>query len=79
MAAWGLALARLRAIPWVRLYAAGSWLYQRGRRFRDNLGEDEWSELGELLRRSKGRRANLSQREYERLRSLVIQGFTGRG
>ena len=37
------------------------WLYGRGQQFWDNLTASERSELGAILRKSKGRRANLDE------------------
>ncbi|MGH2960700.1 MAG: hypothetical protein ACRDL3_00685 [Solirubrobacterales bacterium] len=70
-------LTRLRAIPWVALFAAARFLYERGREFWGNLTDAERSDLGGLVRKSKGRRGNLTDREYERLKDLVKKGFTG--
>jgi hypothetical protein len=71
-------ITRIRALPWVAIFAAARFLYERGREFWANLSEAERSDLGGLVRKSKGRRGNLTDREYERLRDLVKKGFTGR-
>lgn len=76
MALPSLAL-RAKRIPWKTVFFAGQQLYERGRRFRDNLTDAERKHLGELLRKSKGRRSNLTDREYERVKSMVIKGFRG--
>ena len=59
------------------LYKAATWLYGRGQQFWDNLSATERSELGQIVRKSKGRRANLTQSEVDRLRDLVRKGFSG--
>ena len=59
------------------LYKAATWLYGRGQQFWDNLSATERSELGQIVRKSKGRRANLPQSEVDRLRDLVRKGFSG--
>ena len=59
------------------LYKAATWLYGRGQQFWDNLSATERSELGRIVRKSKGRRANLTQSEVDRLRDLVRKGFSG--
>lgn len=74
MPAWGPLIAGARRIPWRALFVAGQQLYQRGRSFRDNLSAAERTELGEILRKSKGRKANLSDTEVARLTDLVRRG-----
>jgi hypothetical protein len=59
------------------LYKSAMWLYGRGREFWDNLTAAERKELGDILRKSKGRRANLSVRETDRLKALVRKGYSG--
>ena len=69
--------ARGRAVPWLTLYATGKWIYGHGRRAWNNLDAGERQKLGELVRKSKGRRANLSKRERDELGSLVKTAVTG--
>jgi len=64
-------------MSWTALYKAAMWLYGKGQQAWDNLPSAERSELGQILRKSKGRRANLTTRETERLRELVRKGFSG--
>lgn len=69
----------LRRVPWMRLWVAAQWLYHQGRkRLEQNLSESERRELGALMKKSKGRRANLGAREQERFKVLVRQGVSGR-
>jgi hypothetical protein len=68
---------RARAVSWTALYKSATWLYGRGQQFWDNLTAAERKELGDTLRKSKGRRANLSSREVDRLKLLVSKGFRG--
>jgi hypothetical protein len=70
-------LTRGRAIPWLALYESGKWIYGHGRRAWENLDPSERERLGDLLRKSKGRRSNLSTRERDELRSLVKKAVTG--
>ena len=77
MPAWSAVIAGARRIPWRTLFVAGQQLYQRGRAFRDNLTAKERTRLGEILRKSKGRRSNLSDAEVGELRGLVVKGFRG--
>ena len=72
-----LVSSRARAVSWTALYKSAMWLYGRGQQFWDNLTASERSELGSILRKSKGRRANLESREIDRLKVLVRQGFSG--
>jgi len=70
--------ARGRAIPWLTLYTSGRWIYGHGRRAWNNLEAGERERLGGLLRKSKGRRSNLSKRERDELLSLVRKAVTGK-
>jgi hypothetical protein len=75
------ALSRLvtrgRAINWIALFEAARFVYRHGKRSWDNLTPDERTRLGELIRKSKGRRSNLSELERERMRELVRKAATG--
>ena len=64
-----------RRIPWVRVVMAARWLYERGK---DNLSEAERRELGQVLRKSKGDPRKLTQKERDRVRSLVSKGVRGK-
>lgn len=69
-------LARLtRRIPWVRVYFAARWLYERGK---NNLTEAERRELGQILRKSKGDPRKLTVTERERVRGIVKKGVRGK-
>ena len=68
-------LTRGKAIPWVRVYVLSEWAYRKGRAAHGGLDTSERSELGGLLRKSKGRRANLTGREVDRLRVLAAKAF----
>jgi hypothetical protein len=72
-------VTRGRAIPWLALYESGKWIYGHGRRAWENLEPSERERLGDLLRKSKGRRSNLSTRERDELRSFVKKAVTGKG
>jgi hypothetical protein len=67
--------ARGKALPWARIYVLSEWAYRKGRAVHGGLSESERSELGRLLRKSKGRRANLTQKEFDRLRGLGMKAF----
>ena len=72
-------VTRGRAIPWLALYESGKWIYGHGKRAWENLDPRERERLGDLLRKSKGRRSNLSTRERDELRSFVKKAVTGKG
>lgn len=83
MPAW---LARIvtaglwRRLPWARVLLVAHWLWTHGRdRLERNLTARERGELARLLRKSKGRRANLSERERRRVTELLRRAVTGRG
>jgi hypothetical protein len=71
-------VTRGKAIPWLALYESGKWIYGHGKQAWENLDPPERERLGDLLRKSKGRRSNLSTRERDELRSLVKKAVTGR-
>jgi hypothetical protein len=64
-------VARGRALPWGRLYFVGQWVYRKGRAAHAGLTEGERAELGRLLRKSRGRRGNLTGKETDRLQAIV--------
>ena len=69
--------ARGRAINWIALFEAARFVYRHGKRSWDNLTPDERGNLGELIRKSKGRRSNLTEVERERMWNLVKKAATG--
>ena len=72
-------LLALRRVPWMRIWLAAQWLYRHGRRrLEQNLSERERRDLLDLIKKSKGRQANLSTREQDRMRRLVRQALRGR-
>ena len=70
-------VSRGRAINWIALFEAARFAYRHGRRSWDNLTPDERRTLGELIRKSKGRRSNLTEVERERMWDLVKKAVTG--
>jgi hypothetical protein len=69
---------------WRRIWRVALLLWRAGERFGRNLNGAEWQELGGLVMkgvRGESKRApwrNLSQRELDRLRSLVRKAATGK-
>jgi hypothetical protein len=70
-------LRRGRAVQWMALYETAKVLYGHGRRLYDNLSPAERERLGQLLRKSHGKRSNLSSREQRRVFELVRKAITG--
>jgi hypothetical protein len=75
------ALSRLvtrgRAINWIALFEAARFVYRHGKRSWDSLTPDERRRLGELIRKSKGRRSNLTEAERTRMWEIVKKAFPG--
>lgn len=71
-------ITRGRALNWIALFEAARFLYRHGKRSWDNLTPEERQRLGELVRKSKGRRSNLTERERDRLWDLVKKAAAGR-
>ena len=70
----------IRRVPWARLWVSATWLWHQGRgRLEKNLSDRERAELKDLMKRSKGRRSNLTSRQQSRLAELVKRGFAGVG
>jgi hypothetical protein len=70
-------ITRGRALNWIALFEAARFLYRHGKRSWDNLTPDERQRLGELVRKSKGRRSNLTVAERDRLWELVKKAAAG--
>ncbi len=75
LAAKGISAAR--KVEWKLVWARAQWLLEHGRRVFSNLTERERSEIKEILVKSKGRPANVTQRERDRVQSLVRKAFLG--
>ena len=72
--------SRFATARWRAVWTVAVWLFKQGRdRLNRNLEPDERRDLWELMRKSKGRRANLSVREQDRFRKLVKMAVTGKG
>lgn len=70
-------VARGRALNWLALYEAAKLIYRHGKQRWDNLTPSERAEIGRMIRKSKGRSANLTERERQRLWTLVKKAATG--
>ncbi|HLM49822.1 MAG TPA: hypothetical protein VK279_04680 [Solirubrobacteraceae bacterium] len=60
-------------IPWAMLLELGRWVYFHGRTAYARLNEHERQELPRLLRQSRGRPGNLTDRERSELRRIVTK------
>ncbi len=67
-----------KRIPWVKVWAMATWLVAKGRaRLEDNLTESERTELRKLVTSSKGKPGNLSQRQRDRVKTIVKKAAVG--
>ena len=74
MPAWVLqALSAARRVPWRRVIAAIVWLNTRGREYWDRLSPDERREVRDLAVKSRGKRANLTGTDEDRLVALFLK------
>jgi hypothetical protein len=72
------ARAAWRRVPWSMVWAVSLWLVQKGRdRLNRNLTKKERSELLNLVAKSKGRPANLAQRDRTRLKNIAGKAIRG--
>jgi hypothetical protein len=69
IAAWGA--KRVGLARWALVYEAAKWIYEHGRKRWEKYTPEERRRLGELVRKSKGRRANLNEGERGELWELV--------
>ena len=70
-------IRRGRAVRWAALYETAKMVYGHGRRMYRNLSPAERERLGLLLRKSRGKRSNLNDREQRRIFELVRKAITG--
>jgi hypothetical protein len=73
----GKIMRRGRAVQWVALYETAKVVYGHGKRLYNNLSPAERERLGQLLRKSHGKRSNLNDREQRRVFELVRKAITG--
>jgi hypothetical protein len=67
-----------KRIPWKMVWTVSLWLAEKGReRIRQNLTQSEQSEFFGLIKKSKGRPSNLSQRDRTRLKNIVGKAIRG--
>jgi hypothetical protein len=67
-----------KRIPWKMVWTVSLWLAEKGRdRIRQNLTEREQGEFWNLVKKSKGRPGNLSQRDRTRMKNIVGKAIRG--
>jgi hypothetical protein len=67
-----------KRIPWKMVWTVVVWLGNKGReRVEDNLTQKEQSEFWNLLKKSRGRPENLSQRDRTRIKSIAGKAIRG--
>jgi hypothetical protein len=72
------ARAAWKRIPWTMVWAISVWLAKKGRdRVEANLTKKERSELVNLVAKSKGKPANLAQRDRTRLKHIAGKAIRG--
>jgi len=70
--------AAWRRVPWKMVWVVSVWLVEKGRdRVRRKLTKKEQHELVGLVKKSKGRPANLSQRDKTRLKNIAGKAIRG--
>jgi hypothetical protein len=67
-----------KRIPWKMVWTISVWLSTKGReRVNENLTQKEQSEFWRLLKKSKGRPDNLSQRDRMRIKNIAGKAIRG--
>ena len=67
-----------KRVPWKTVWLASVWLVNRGReRVEQNLSRQERSEFIDLMKKSKGRPNNLSQRDRSKLKNIAGKALRG--
>jgi len=67
-----------KRVPWLKVWAAATWLVAKGRaHLNDNLSQGERTELRKLVTKSKGNPTNLSQRDRDRVKTIVKKAAVG--
>ena len=67
-----------RRVPWKMVWAVSLWLAEKGReRVGQNLTQSEQTEFWNLVKKSKGRPGNLSQRDRTRMKNIAGTAIRG--
>jgi len=67
-----------KRIPWKMVWTVVVWLGNKGReRIENNLTQKEQGEFWSLLKKSRGKPGNLSQRDQTRIKSIAGKAIRG--
>jgi hypothetical protein len=67
-----------KRVPWKMVWAASIWLGEKGReRVEQNLNKHDRTEFINLMKKSKGRPGNLTQRDRTRLKNIAGKAIRG--
>jgi hypothetical protein len=67
-----------RKVPWKTVWAVTLWLAQKGRdRVHNNLSQSEQTEFWNLMKKSRGKPSNLTQRDQTRIKNIVGKAIRG--
>jgi hypothetical protein len=67
-----------KRVPWAKVWIASLWLLKKGQgRIEQNLTSREQTEFWNLIKKSKGRPGNLSNRDRTRLKHIVGKAIRG--
>lgn len=67
-----------KRIPWKMVWAVVVWLGGKGReRVAENLTQKEQTEFWNLLKKSRGKPGNLSQRDRTRIKNIAGKAIRG--
>ncbi|HET8813760.1 MAG TPA: hypothetical protein VFM51_02250 [Solirubrobacterales bacterium] len=67
-----------KRVPWKMVWAASIWLAEKGReRVEQNLSQHDRTEFWNLLKKSRGRPSNLTNRDKSRLRNIAGKAIRG--
>ena len=67
-----------KRVPWAKVWVATLWLAKKGQdRIQQNLNNHEQTEFWNLIKKSKGRPGNLSNRDKTRVKNLVGKAIRG--
>lgn len=67
-----------KRVPWKMVWAASIWLAEKGReRVERNLTKHDQTEFWNLLKKSRGRPANLSKRDRTRMKNIAGKALRG--
>ena len=67
-----------KRVPWAKVCVVTLWLMKKGQdRIQQNLSQHEQTEFWNLLKKSKGRPGNLTQRDRTRMKNIVGKAIRG--